>query len=71
MKERATTSRSVDEIYEAFHGAAVRFGESKIKSRRMSNGRVIYFPASWDKEPKHRTGREERERRLAELERLL
>jgi hypothetical protein len=70
MRERATTSRSVDEVYEEARRQMRRFGVSRIASR-MSNGRQIWFPADWDDEPERRTGREERERRLAEIERSL
>jgi hypothetical protein len=62
--EHAARGRDVDRIYEAFHGAAVRFGESRITCRNMSNGRKIYYPASWDE---RRTSLEERERRLREI----
>jgi hypothetical protein len=66
--EHAARGRDVDRIYEAFHGAAVRFGESRITCRNMSNGRKIYYPASWDK---RRTSLEERDRRLRDIERSL
>jgi hypothetical protein len=70
MSEHAARGRDVNQIYEAFHGAALRFGESRITCRNMSNGRKIYYPASWD-EPEHRTTLEKRENRLGEIERLL
>ena len=70
MREQADHGRDVHQIYMAFHGAAQRFGESEIKARTMSNGRRIFYPASWD-EPKRRTAQEERERRLRHIERLL
>jgi hypothetical protein len=70
MSEHAARGRDVDRIYEAFHGAAVRFGESRITCRNMSNGRKVYYPASWD-EPEHRTRQEERDRRLRDIERSL
>jgi hypothetical protein len=69
MRERATTSRSVDEVYEEARRQMRRFGVSRIASR-MSNGRQIWFPTDWDG-AERRTGREERERRLAEIERSL
>ena len=62
--------RNVNLIYEAFHGAPVRFGESRITCRGMSNGRKIYYPASWS-EPESRTTLEERDRRLPEIQRSL
>jgi hypothetical protein len=65
--EHAAHGRDTNLIYEAFHGAAVRFSESRITCRGMSNGRKIYYPASWD-EPECRTRLEERERRLRDLE---
>ena len=55
MRDDATGNRDVDRIYESFHGAAKRFGESRIKSWTMSNGYKIYYPSSWDEEPEHRT----------------
>jgi hypothetical protein len=69
MRERATTSRSVDEVYEAARRQMKRFGTDKISSRLM-NGRQIWFPTDWDGAAR-RTGREEREQRLAELRRSL
>jgi hypothetical protein len=71
MREDATHIRDVDRIYEAFHGAAVRFGESRIKSWTMSNGRKIYYPASWDDEPERRTLSSDHERRSAERDRRI
>jgi hypothetical protein len=71
MRETADLGRDVDRIYRAFRGAAVRFGESKIKSRRMSNGRTIYYPSSWDEEPGREERERERDRRLAEIEATL
>jgi hypothetical protein len=68
MSEHAARGRDVHRIYEAFHGAAVRFGESRITCRNMSNGRKIYYPASWDK---RRTSLEKRERRLRDIARKL
>ena len=38
--------------------------ESRIKSRNMSNGRRICYPASWD-EPERRTLRPDQARRCA------
>jgi hypothetical protein len=73
MREDTTGAREVDRIYEAFHGAAQRFGESRIKSWTMSNGRKIYYPASWGgKEPvRRRTLRPDEERRSAERDRRI
>jgi hypothetical protein len=68
MSEHATRGRDVNQIYEAFHGAAVRFGESRITCRNMSNSRKIYYPAAWDKRS---TSLEERDRRLRDIERSL
>jgi hypothetical protein len=70
MREQADHGRDVDRIYRDFHGAAQRFGESKISAQTMSNGRRIFYPASWDG-PERRTRLEEREQRLREIERLL
>ena len=66
MREEAAHGRDVHRIYREFHGAAVRFGERHITSRSMSNGRKIYYPASWDEEPERRTLRPDQARRAAQ-----
>jgi hypothetical protein len=73
MRVDATHIRDVDRIYEAFHGAAVRFGESRIKSWTMSNGRKIYYPAEWDERAGSdwRSRAAERDTRVAEIRRAL
>ena len=68
MSEHATRDRDVYRIFEGFHGAAVRFGESRITSRIMSSGRRIFYPAAWDE---RRTSSEDRDRRLREIGRGL
>jgi hypothetical protein len=70
MRERTDFGRNDDRIYEAFRGAVRRFGESRIESRTMANGRKIYYPASGNG-PERRTRLEERECRLREIERSL
>ena len=78
MRERATPDRGLERSYLRARRAIRRFGTTRISTRFM-RGHEVSYPSDWDEEterrrarrPDHERRAQERDRRLAEIERTL